>query len=75
MQTYLSDKMPPKEVKINESKKLDFLKISIKFSIFFTPYMTYFKTKKFNSQKGCFSNFSTQNRKIELSQNKEKGLF
>jgi hypothetical protein len=40
------------------------------------PHMTYLKKKIFTSQKGHFSNFSTQEPKIDRNaKNKEKCLF
>ncbi len=91
MQTYRSDKMPPKKVIIEKRKKWDlaklknsfliitfwgggaflslrqvcFFEISIKFPNFLTPYMTYFKKKKFHISEGPilkFSNTKTEKR-------------
>ncbi len=58
MKTYLSDKMPPKKVKLKTNKKWDLGTFVTKTSLFFwnqfkildffIPYMTYFKKNNFH---------------------------
>ncbi len=56
MQTYLSDKMPLKEVKINERKKLDFLN-QHKILNFFNTLYDLFQDKKIHLSEGLFVKF------------------